>query len=72
MRTEMEIAYDGMHALTQELGLVEAEKFISIIHRESFDYTEWRKRLWPHKTVRELSREAMALRKEESKTKKEK
>lgn len=62
MRTELEITYDGMNALVEKLGIVEAEKFISIINQESFDYTEWRKRLWPDKTVRELSHEAMDFR----------
>lgn len=63
MRSEIEIAYDGMNVLVERLGMVEAEKFISIIHRDSFDYTEWRKKLWPNKTVREISGEAMEYRK---------
>lgn len=62
MRSEVEIAYDGMDVLVERLGIVEAEKFISMIHRDSFDYTEWRKKLWPDKTVRELSKEAMEYR----------
>lgn len=62
MRSEIEIAYDGMNVLIERLGMVEAEKFISMIHRESFDYTEWRKKLWPDKSVREISREAMEYR----------
>jgi len=62
MRSEVEIAYDGMNVLVERLGMVEAEKFISMIHRDSFDYTEWRKKLWPDKTVREISREAMEYR----------
>ena len=62
MRSEIEITYDGMNALIEKLGIVEAEKFISIINQDSFDYTEWRKKLWPDKTVRELSREAMEFR----------
>jgi len=33
----------GMRCLTSELGLVEAERFISLLLREPFDYTEWRK-----------------------------
>ena len=62
MRSELEITSDGMNALIEKLGIVEAEKFISIINQDSFDYTEWRKKLWPDKTVRELSREAMEFR----------
>lgn len=63
MRTELEITYDGMAALIEKLGIVEAEKFISIVSQDSFNYTEWRKRLWPDKKVRELSRDAMDSRK---------
>lgn len=33
MRSEIEIAYDGMNVLVERLGMVEAEKFISMIHR---------------------------------------
>jgi len=62
MRSELEITYDGMNALIEKLGIIEAEKFISIINQDSFDYTEWRKKLWPDKTVRELSNEAMEFR----------
>lgn len=62
MRSELEITYDGMNALIEKLGIIEAEKFISIINQDSFDYTEWRKKLWPDKTVRELSHEAMEFR----------
>ncbi|GAB7141012.1 hypothetical protein RsTz2092_09710 [Deferribacterales bacterium RsTz2092] len=36
----------GMDALTKELGMVEAERFISLILREPFDYTEWQRGLY--------------------------
>ena len=36
----------GMDALTETLGLVDAERFISIILREPFDYTEWQQNLY--------------------------
>jgi len=63
MRTETEITFDGMQILIDKLGMVEAEKFIAIIHTETFDYTQWRERLWTDKSVRELSCEAMSYRK---------
>ncbi len=63
MRTETEITFDGMQILIDKLGMVEAEKFIAIIHTETFDYTQWRKHLWADKSVQELSREAMLYRK---------
>lgn len=39
-----ELMSRGMKCLTNELGIVEAEQFISIIIREKFDYTEWQRR----------------------------
>jgi hypothetical protein len=41
----------GMKALIEKLGLVEAEKFISLIRKEPFDYTEWQKPLWENHSV---------------------
>ena len=36
----------GMRVLAEELGLVEAERFIALIRREPFDYTKWRQELF--------------------------
>ncbi len=33
----------GMECLTKSLGVVEAERFISLIIREKFDYTTWQR-----------------------------
>ena len=33
----------GMERLTEALGVIEAQRFISIIKREKFDYTKWRR-----------------------------
>ena len=53
----------GMECLTEKLGLVEAERFISLLHTESFDYTEWRREnLFKDITVKELSKAAMEYR----------
>ncbi len=50
----------GIECLTKNLGLVEAERFISLIHAEPFDYTEWRRdNLFKDLTVEELSEQAM-------------
>jgi len=59
MKTDTLIRNEGMEALAQSLGLVDAERFIMLIHKESFDYTEWRKNLFPGMTVREISKAAM-------------
>jgi len=53
----------GMECLMDNLGLVEAERFIALINAEPFDYTEWRKEnLFKDILVPELSRAAMEFR----------
>ena len=59
MITDSELKRKGIEALIKELGEVEAERFITLLMREPFDYTEWRKQLWKDKTVADLSRDAM-------------
>ena len=39
----IDIMNRGMQCLTEKLGVVEAEQFISIIIREKFDYTKWQR-----------------------------
>ena len=55
MRTDTEIRVHGLRALVNVLGIVEAEKFISLILREPFDYTKWQQDLWPDKNVAEIA-----------------
>ena len=38
-----EIMDKGMACLIEKLGVAEAEHFISVILRESFDYTKWQR-----------------------------
>jgi len=52
--TDSELRIRGFKALADKLGLVEAERFITLVLREPFDYTEWRKDLWADKTVEEI------------------
>jgi len=33
----------GFRCLNKELGILDAERFVALILREPFDYTEWRK-----------------------------
>ena len=63
MRTDTMIKRDGFKALFEKLGLVEAERFIALIKRDDFDYTEWRKDLWEDIPLEELSSKAMEFRK---------
>ncbi len=62
MKTDTEIKLQGMEALIQSLGEVEAERFISLMGREPFDYTRWQRTPWALKTVAELSQQAMQSR----------
>jgi hypothetical protein len=41
---------------------VEAERFITLMLREPFDYTSWQRQLWVEKSVDELSKAAMEWR----------
>ena len=58
MKTDTIIRNEGMKVLLEHLGKVEAERFISLIIREPFDYTKWQKDLWKDKTVKEISEAA--------------
>ena len=53
-----EIMNRGMKCLTGQMGVVEAEQFISIIIRERFDYTKWQRDYFDTKTPEEISEEA--------------
>jgi len=55
----MRLRNEGMKVLINNLGRVEAERFISLIIREPFDYTEWHRDLFNTMSVRELSNFAM-------------
>jgi hypothetical protein len=58
--TETVLMRTGMETLIERLGNIEAERFISIILREPFDYTEWRRdNLFEGMSVEDISREAM-------------
>jgi hypothetical protein len=62
MMTDNEIQAKGMAILSERLGLVEAERFVSILQRETFDYTKWRQENLPKASLTEISAAAMALR----------
>ena len=62
MITDEELKVEGLKALTEALGDVQAEKFIALIIRSPFDYTKWQRKLWIEKSVEEISEAAMKLR----------
>jgi len=61
MYAEMALRDEGMKILINKLGYVEAERFISLIIREPFDYTEWQRDLFNEMSVKELSSIAMKV-----------
>lgn len=64
--TDTEIKLKGIEALIAALGEVQAERFVTLIMREPFDYTIWQRTLWSGKSVEEISRMAMASRENQS------
>ena len=59
MIADEEIKLEGMRALVTALGDVQAERFITLVMRTSFDYTKWQQKLWVERSVADISREAM-------------
>lgn len=68
MISDTEIKLKGIEALVNALGEVQAERFISLVMRESFDYTAWQTELWQDKSVEQISRMATAHRKKTKKS----
>jgi hypothetical protein len=66
MITDTEIKIRGIEALIAKLGEVEAERFITLIKREPFDYTKWQRGLWTDKSVKEISNAATQSRSREN------
>lgn len=56
-----EIMNRGMKCLMEQLGVVDAERFVSTVIREKFDYTRWQQDYFSGKTPEEISQEAEAF-----------
>ena len=41
--TDNELTVKCLDVLTEKFGLVDAERFVAIVNRDRFDYTEWRR-----------------------------
>ncbi|SLM33194.1 conserved hypothetical protein [Desulfamplus magnetovallimortis] len=59
MRTDTEIKMAGLEVLSDNLGMIEAERFIALVQRERFDYTKWRENLFKGLSGEEISKKAM-------------
>lgn len=62
MLTDEEIKKKGFKVLVEELGDVDAEKFIRLITKEPFDYTQWQSTYWKDESIEQLSEKAMRYR----------
>ena len=62
MRTDTVVKNEGVNALLKVLGKVDAERFIALMLREPFDYTEWQYGLFEDKSIEEICQRAMEYR----------
>ena len=54
----IDIMDKGMNCLLENLGTIETERFISVLIREKFDYTKWRREYFGNASVKELNDKA--------------
>ena len=54
MRTDNVVRIEAMDALIAALGEVDTERFITMMKRDTFDYTQWQQRLWKDKSIEEI------------------
>lgn len=57
--TTAEVMSKGMNCLIENLGIIDAERFISHLLRERFDYTEWRRKNLVGMDLETLHKEAV-------------
>lgn len=62
MITDTEIRAKGVQILAEQLGDIEMERFIALIQREPFDYTQWRQAIDGDDSIEDISRKAMTRR----------
>ena len=62
MNNDTVLKREGMKILAEKLGLVKAERFISLMIREPFDYTEWQRELYKEVPLDEFLNKAMDFR----------
>ena len=58
MKTDTLLRQEGMRILSDNLGIVDAERFIALIIREPFNYTEWQRNLYNDLSIEELCEKA--------------
>ena len=54
MRTDNIVRVEAMDVLMTTLGAVDTERFISMVKRDTFDYTKWQQKLWNGMSIEEI------------------
>jgi len=54
MRADNIVRLEAMDALITTIGAVDTERFISMVKRDTFDYTEWQRTLWNDKSIEDI------------------
>ncbi len=64
--TDTEVKRKGLGALLDALGEVDAERFITLLNRDPFDYTLWQRNIFENMDVNQISSKAMELKNKKS------
>ena len=59
--SDNELTMRGMNLLKEAFGPVDAERFVYVMTRDGFDYTEWQRNLFNGETVRSLGEKIKAF-----------
>lgn len=60
MDNTIDIMDKGFACLVEKLGIINAERFIALVKRESFDYTLWRREYFDNMSLEEITDEAVS------------
>ena len=66
MANDIEILNKGINNLLEKMGVIETERFISVVNREKLDYTEWQRQRFDNMSSDEFNEAAVAYSKENS------
>lgn len=60
MNSAVELMDIGFAYLVEKLGIIDAERFVAMIKRDSFNYTAWRQEYFGQMDLEQLNAEASA------------
>ncbi len=64
MNSAVELMDAGFACLVERLGVVDAERFVAMVKRDSFDYTLWRREYFDKMSLSQVSEEAFVYAKD--------